>query len=80
MSTPITLTISGMHCGGCVRRVSAGLGGVDGATDVKVDVGNASFVVDDDDGDDDVNGIVDEAKAAVAALGFTVDDVKVGAA
>ncbi len=77
MSTPITLTISGMHCGGCVRRVTAGLAGVDGATDVKVDVGSASFVVDDED--DDTDGIVDEAKAAVAALGFTVDDVKVGA-
>ncbi len=77
MSTPITLTISGMHCGVGVRRVSAGLCGVDGATDVKVDVGNASFVVDDED--DDTDGIVDEAKAAVAALGFTVDDVKVGA-
>ena len=64
-----------MHCGGCVRRVSAGLGGVDGVDDVKVDVGHASFVADTDDAD----GIVDEAKAAVAALGFTVDDVKVGA-
>jgi len=70
MSEPtITMSISGMHCGGCVRRVTTALGAVDGVTELKVDVGVASFVVDDAD---DAAGIVDEAKAAVRALGFDV--------
>jgi copper chaperone len=62
----ITFTIDGMHCGGCVRRVTGALSDVDGISDVKVEVGTATFTTGDDD------GIVDEAKAAVAALGFTV--------
>ena len=61
----ITLAVEGMHCGGCVRRVTGALSGVDGISDVRVEVGTATFVTDDD-------GIVDEAKAAVTALGFTV--------
>jgi copper chaperone CopZ len=61
----VTFTIDGMHCGGCVRRVTGALTGVDGVSDVQVEVGTATFVTDDD-------GIVDEAKAAVTALGFTV--------
>jgi copper chaperone CopZ len=62
----VTFTIDGMHCGGCVRRVTGALSDVDGISDVKVEVGTATFTTDDDD------GILDEAKAAVAALGFTV--------
>lgn len=62
----VTFTIDGMHCGGCVRRVTGALDGIDGISDVTVAVGTATFVSDDDD------GILDEAKAAVAALGFTV--------
>jgi copper chaperone CopZ len=61
----VTFGIDGMHCGGCVRRVTGALSGVDGISDVRVEVGTATFVTDDD-------GIVDEAKAAVTALGFTV--------
>jgi copper chaperone CopZ len=61
----ITLTIDGMHCGGCVRRVTAALGGVDGASDVTVEVGSATFVADDDD-------VVEAARAAVAGTGFTI--------
>jgi len=64
----VTFTIDGMHCGGCVRRVTGALSGVDGVSDVRVEVGTATFVTEDDD------GITDEAKAAVAALGFTVTD------
>ncbi len=61
----VTFSIDGMHCGGCVRRVTGALGGLDGVSEVQVEVGTASFVTDDD-------SVVDEAKAAVAALGFTV--------
>lgn len=66
----ITFTIDGMHCAGCVRRVSGALDGIDGISDVTVEVGTATFVSDDDD------GILDEAKAAVTALGFTVTGQK----
>ncbi len=74
MSTSIRLQIQGMHCGGCVRRVGASLAGVDGADDVKVEVGSVVFVSD----DDDAQAIADEAKAAVVALGFEVTAVNVG--
>lgn len=61
----VTFIIDGMHCGGCVRRVTGALSGVDGVSDVKVEVGTATFVTDGDEG-------IAEAKAAVVALGFSV--------
>ncbi len=61
----VTFSIEGMHCHSCVRRVSEALARVDGLDDVAVDVGTATFLTDDD-------GVVDEAKAAVVALGFAV--------
>jgi copper chaperone CopZ len=61
----VTFSIEGMHCRSCVRRVSEALARVDGLDHVTVDVGTATFLTDDD-------GVVDEAKAAVVALGFAV--------
>jgi copper chaperone len=40
-STPLTLSIEGMHCGGCVNRVSQALGKVPGVTVDQVEVGSA---------------------------------------
>lgn len=42
------LTIEGMHCGGCVRRVEAGLRKLPGTTVDKVEVGKASLHYDPD--------------------------------
>ncbi len=64
---PLSLTISGMSCGSCARRVHAALEALDG-TDVEVKVGGATVTVPDD---------VDDAEitAAVQKLGFTVEAI-----
>lgn len=41
MKQPLSLTIEGMHCDGCVRRVTAALGKVEGAEVEEVKVGSA---------------------------------------
>ena len=64
-SVNVSLKISGMHCAGCVKRVSTALSAIDGVDDLKVEVGAASFTSDDD--------AVDEAAAAVVGLGFAVE-------
>jgi len=69
-STHITFSISGMNCGGCVKRVQTALGAVDGVDDVQVEVGSASFAV--DGGADDE--AVDEAAEAVKSVGFVVTE------
>jgi copper chaperone len=45
MKSPLTLSIEGMHCGACVRRVTAALLAVDGVelTSVKVGTAELSF-------------------------------------
>ena len=67
---PLSLTISGMSCGGCTRRVRAALQAIDGATDVEVKVGGATITV-------PVDVDNDELSAAITKLGFTVDAVTV---
>lgn len=60
-----TLAIDGMHCGGCVRRVTAAL--KDKEVEVgSVDVGTASGSF------DEGSVSLDDVVAAVNALGFTV--------
>ncbi len=46
MSTPLKLALDGMHCGGCVTRVTNALGKVDGVEVKKVEVGTAEVVYD----------------------------------
>jgi copper chaperone CopZ len=75
-STHITFSISGMHCGGCVKRVTTALGAIDAVDDVQVEVGSASFSV--DGGADDE--AVDEAAAAVKSVGFVVTERRQAAA
>jgi copper chaperone len=43
MRNALTLSIEGMHCGGCVRRVSTALQGVAGVEVDSVEVGSAQM-------------------------------------
>lgn len=43
MKDTLTLSIEGMHCGGCVRRVTAALEGVKGVALGSVEVGSAQL-------------------------------------
>lgn len=61
----VHLSITGMHCGGCVRRVTGALSALEGVEDLAVEVGKASFSTDDEQA-------VEAAGQAVAALGFGV--------
>ena len=40
------LSIDGMHCQACVRRVEKAISGVEGATPEKVEIGAATVAVD----------------------------------
>ena len=46
MKEQVTLAIEGMHCGSCVRRVTAALAKVEGAEVEKVEVGAAKVQLD----------------------------------
>jgi copper chaperone CopZ len=46
MATPLKLVIEGMHCGGCVTRVTNALGKVEGVEVRKVEAGSAEVVFD----------------------------------
>lgn len=63
--TELRLTIDGMHCGGCVRRVTAALARVQDVEVREVEVGSA--VVDYDPAKVEAREVVD----AVNAIGFT---------
>jgi copper chaperone CopZ len=43
MQDKLTLSIEGMHCGGCIRRVTAALEGVNGVEVGSVEVGSAQL-------------------------------------
>ena len=60
MNRTLRLTIDGMHCGGCVARVTKALGGIDGVAVQRVEVGSAELAY-------------DEAKAQPAAIAAAVD-------
>jgi copper chaperone CopZ len=61
--TQFALTIDGMHCGACVRRVRAALEKTPGVRVVEVDVGRARGEIDGDD--------LAPVVAAVANAGYT---------
>jgi copper chaperone len=44
--TKLSLAIEGMHCGGCINRVTAALAKVAGVTVEKVEVGSAQVSYD----------------------------------
>jgi copper chaperone len=61
----LTLSIEGMHCGGCVRRVTTALEGVKGVELGPVEVGSAQMTF-------DPNRVsVEEIAAAVDRIGFS---------
>jgi len=45
-ASKLSLAIEGMHCGGCVNRVTAALGKVAGVHVEKVEVGSAQITYD----------------------------------
>jgi copper chaperone CopZ len=65
MSNAVKLSIAGMHCAGCVRRVTSALGEIEGLSGLRVEVGAAEFAAEDPE-------VYEEATRAVQALGFEV--------
>lgn len=64
MRETLRLSIEGMHCGGCVRRVTAALEGVKGVETGKVEVGSALMTFDPD------QAIAEDIEAAINRIGF----------
>ncbi|WP_433660901.1 heavy-metal-associated domain-containing protein [Nocardia sp. CA-128927] len=46
MSTAITVTVTGMTCGGCANRVREGIGRIEGVEGVTVDLPTGQVTVD----------------------------------
>ena len=65
MQETLTLSIEGMHCGGCVRRVTAALQSVKGVRLKAVEVGTTEVAFDSD------QASAKEIMAAVDRLGFS---------
>jgi copper chaperone len=65
MQHTLTLSIEGMHCGGCVRRVTTALQGVRGVELGAVEVGSARVTV------DSAQTSAEEIVAAVDRIGFS---------
>lgn len=61
----LSMTIEGMHCGGCVNRVTQALKKVDGVDVRSVEVGSAKVVFDPEKASED------QVLAAVNKIGFT---------
>src|SRR5258708_7951488 len=65
MQDTLRLSIEGMHCGGCVRRVAAALEGVKGVQLGPVEVGSARMTFHPD------QASAEEIAAAVNRIGFS---------
>jgi copper chaperone len=65
MQDTLTLSIEGMHCGGCVRRVTTALQGVKGVELGAVEVGSARVMV------DPTQTSAEEIVAAMDRIGFS---------
>jgi copper chaperone len=65
MQDTLRLSIEGMHCGGCVRRVTAALQGVKGVELGPVEVGSAQMTFHPD------QASAKEIAAAVNRIGFS---------
>ena len=64
MTDVLRLSIEGMHCGACVRRVTNALQGVEGVTVNSVEIGSARVDFDADKTD------AEKITAAVGRIGF----------
>ncbi|RAV10019.1 copper resistance protein CopZ [Mycolicibacterium sp. GF69] len=62
-----TFTVVGMSCGGCVRKITAELTGIDGVRDVAVDLASGQVAVTSD-------APVDQCafRTAIESAGYTV--------
>jgi copper chaperone len=65
MQETLTLSIEGMHCGACVRRVTNALQAVPGVAVDSVEVGSAKLAFDPEE------TTAQEIAAAVDGIGFT---------
>ncbi len=65
MENTIKLSIKGMHCGACERRVTTALAGVDGVRVESVEVGSAKVKF------DAAKSTAEAITAAVERIGFT---------
>lgn len=65
MENTVKLSIEGMHCDGCVRRVTNALSGVAGARVESVQVGSATIAI------DSAQATPEQIAAAVNRIGFT---------
>jgi copper chaperone len=65
MRETLKLTIDGMHCEGCVRRVTAVLEGIRTVTPAQVEVGSAMLTYDPD------QATVEEIASAIHRVGFS---------
>jgi copper chaperone len=65
MQNALRLSIEGMHCGGCVQRVTRALEGVEGVELGSVDLGSAEMTFRPD------WTSADEIEAAVNRIGFS---------
>ena len=65
MGNALTLSIEGMHCGGCVHRVTTALQAVDGVEGGSVEVGSAQMTFDPD------KASAEEIAATVNRIGFS---------
>jgi copper chaperone CopZ len=65
MQDALRLSIEGMHCGGCIRRVTAALQGVKGVEPGRVEVGSAQMTFDAN------QTSADEIAAAISRIGFS---------
>jgi copper chaperone len=64
MKSTLTLSIEGMHCGACIRRVTDALQKVDGVEVGSVEVGSAKLAFSPEE------TTVDQIAAAVNRIGF----------
>ncbi|MFI7003986.1 heavy-metal-associated domain-containing protein [Nocardia sp. NPDC050175] len=67
MSTAITVTVTGMTCGGCANRVRDGIGRIDGVDGVTVDLPTGRVTV---EGAGSIER--DEIVAAIDQAGYAV--------
>ena len=65
MQETLTLSIEGMHCGACVRRVAAALEAVNGVQLKAVEIGTTKIAFDSN------QASAEEIVAAVDRLGFS---------
>jgi copper chaperone len=68
MRDALTLSVEGMHCGGCIGRVTAALQGIKGVELGSVEVGSAHVTFD----PDEVS--TEDIVTAVNRIGFSARD------